>query len=81
MNIKCKDCVFNNLPVSLRNKLDALLKKDFFTTNCPLDEKTYGCIKKHIVSFDQYLDMLKFLKEKSLLSKEEELFLNDKFGT
>lgn len=80
MHNVCKGCLYNDLPNSLKTKFNALLNKSYFN-NCPLPDDIYGCIRKYHMTIESFNDMCEFLKRNSLMTQEEEEFLDKKFGT
>ncbi len=79
MNKKCENCHLRDLPDSLRNKINAMLGINFFI-NCPLPEGVFGCIRKFNIDLLKLKEMTDFLKRNKIITEEEEIYLEKKFG-
>lgn len=79
MNVVCNTCLFNDFPISLKQKMNVVLGRNFFG-GCPIpDNDKIACMRKYIALDSNLLNSLSVLKESNLITEEEQIIINGKF--
>lgn len=79
MNVVCNSCLFNDFPLSLKQKMNVVLGRNFFG-GCPIPEDNkIACMRKYIALDGNLLNSLTVLKESNLITEEEQRILDGKF--